>query len=321
MKNTLALVRQSNLLATPNLVQRAGEKTARRFLEFFAANIRNTNTRQAYAQACRSFLESMDALGIELHSIEPLHVAAYVDQLTPQRAPSTVKQHVAAIRQMFDYLVTGQSVPFNPAASVKPPKHVSDGGKTPILQTEELRALFASFDPNSLIDARDRAILSVMTYSFARVSATAKLRVRDYYRQGAQAWFLLREKGGRENKVPVHHQAASYIEHYLQLAGIADQRETPLFRSVKGRTGALTEKPMLRGNIFDMIRRRAQAAGLPVEIGCHSFRGSGITNYLTNGGTLETAAKIAGHRSTTTTQLYDRRREQVSQAEIERIRF
>lgn len=317
----LSILPLPNAPTLPTVIAKAGEKTGRRFLEFFAANIRNVNTRQAYAQACSSFLEAMDSVGLTLQLIEPLHVAAYVEQLTQQRAPSTVKQHVAAIRQMFDYLVTGQSLPFNPAASVKPPKHVSEGGKTPILQAEELRTLFASFNAESLIDARDRAILSVMAYSFARVSATAKLRVRDYYRQGAQAWFLLREKGGRENKVPVHHQAASYVEHYLKLAGIAEQRETPLFRSVKGRTGSLTEKPMLRGNIFDMIRRRARAVGLPVEIGCHSFRGSGITNYLINGGTLETAAKIAGHRSTTTTQLYDRRREQVNQAEIERIRF
>ncbi|NJR43936.1 tyrosine-type recombinase/integrase [bacterium] len=317
MKN-LALT--SSLPQLPALVASADEKTAERFLEFFAASIRNPNTRHAYMRACAAFLDALQDLK-NLAAIKPLHVAAYVEKLTQKRSAATVKQHVAAIRQMFDYLVTGQIIPSNPASSVKPPKQVSDGGKTPILQAEELRQLFASLNPDVLIDARDRAILAVMTFSFARVGAVVKLRVRDYYRQGAQAWFLLREKGGRDNKVPVHHEAASYVERYLELARIADQRETPLFRSAKGRTRELTDKPMLRGNVFDMIRRRTSAVGLPIEIGCHSFRGSGITNYLSNGGTLEVAARIAGHRSTTTTQLYDRRSEQVSQAEIERIRF
>ncbi len=314
-------VKKPETFAVPKIIKNEGQPATKRFLEFFAASIRNKNTRLAYAKACNSFLNSMENSGLALHMIEPLHIAVHVEKLTQERSPATVKQHVAAIRQMFDYLVTGQIIPSNPASSVKPPKHVSDGGKTPILQSEELRQLFASLNPDVLIDVRDRAILAVMTFSFARVGAVVKLRVRDYYRQGAQAWFLLREKGGRDNKVPVHHEAANYVEHYIELAGLADQREMPLFRSFKGRTGTLTVKPMLRGNVFDMIRRRAAAVGLPVEIGCHSFRGSGITNYLSNGGTLEVAARIAGHRSTTTTQLYDRRNEQVSQAEIERIRF
>jgi len=312
---------QATAFALPSLIERSGERATSRFVEFFTATIRNPNTRAAYAQACTRFLDAMAAHNLSLERIEPVHVAIYVERLTQERAAPTVKQHLAAIRQLLDHLVTGQVLPFNPAASVKAPKHVTREGKTPILQAAELRKLFASFDNDKLIDVRDRAMIAVMSYSFARVTAVTKLRVRDYYRQGAQAWFLLKEKGGRENKVPVHHQAAHYVERYLELAGIASQRESPLFRSVRGRTGVLTDSAMLRSNVFVMIRRRVLAVGLPIEIGCHSFRGSGITNYLSHGGSIETAARIAGHASTSTTQLYDRRSDTVNQSEIERIRF
>ena len=116
-------------------------------------------------------------------------------------------------------------------------------------------------------------------------------------------------------------QAAEFVEHYIAMAGIGEQRETPLFRSLSHRGTVLTERPLLRANVFHMIRRRMAAIELAGDFGCHTFRGTGITNFLENGGTLETAARIAGHASTKTTQLYDRRRQAVDQAEVERIRF
>ena len=263
----------------------------------------------------------MHTLGLSLTQIEPVHVALYVEQLEKERSAPTVKQHLAAIRQLFDYLVTGQIVPTNPTTSVKSPKHVVAAGKTPILTNEEIRTLFDQFDDGNLIDVRDRALLSVMLYSFARVGAVVKLRVRDFYRQSTKAWFVLDEKGGKQNRVPAHHQAAEWVTQYIDKAGIAEQRDMPLFRSVLGRTGQLTDHAIARSNVFLMIRKRTSKVGLPPEIGCHSFRGSGITNYLRNGGTIERAAAIAGHASTKTTQLYDRRTDLVDQAEIERIRF
>ena len=194
--------------------------------------------------------------------------------------------------------------------------------KTPILDTAEVRLLFAQFELAKLSDLRDRAMLGVMVYSFARVSALAKLRGRDYYRQGLRAWFVLDEKGGRQNKVPVHHQAAEYVEAYVLAAGIEGQRDLPLFRSLgRGRGGPVTERGLGRREVYAMVRRRTAAVGLPVEICCHSFRGTGITNYLEHGGTIEVAARLAGHASTRTTQLYDRRNKAVEQGEIERVRF
>lgn len=305
----------------PKLIADAGSRAGNRFVEYFTATIRNPNTRQAYFHACTSFLEHCAALERDLSSIKPVHVAAYIERLAQTRSAPTVKQHLAAIRGLFDHLVVGQVVEVNPAASVRGPKHVVTEGQTPILDADESRKVFGTFDTDQLAHLRDRAILGVMAHSFARVSAVTKLKVRDYYRQGARAWFVLDEKGGRQNRVPAHHQAAEYVDQYLAAAGIAGERDSHLFRSLgRGRqkkgAGAVTARPMSRHDVLAMVRRRMSDAGLPPEISCRSFRGSGITNYLGNGGILEVAQRLAGHASIRTTQLYDRRNREIAQAEI-----
>lgn len=318
-----ALPSLSGRLHLPAVLVDAGEPATRRFLEFFAAEIRNANTRAAYAHAAVQFLDWADHVGLALAAVQPIHVGAYIEQLGKVRSVPTVKQHLAALKHLFDYLVIGQILPINPAAAVRGPTYRVREGKTPILSGEEARQLFASFDPALLADLRDRAILGAMVYSFARVSAVTKLRVKDYQRQGARAWFVLDEKGGQHRQVPAHHQAAEYVEDYLAKTGNANERDAPLFRSLSHRGMQLTDRPLLRANVFHMIGRRLKGAGLSTTsgLGCHSFRGTGITNFLENGGSLETAARLAGHASTKTTQLYDRRNQAVDQAEVERIRF
>lgn len=314
---------RSMSMSVPALIADAGDMASKRYIEFFTASIRNRNTRSAYWHACSRFLTFCGDRGLTLSAVEPFHVAAYIEELTRIHAAPTIKQHLAAVRRMFDFLVIGQIIPASPAASVRGPKHVVTEGKTPILDAGETRHMFAQFEVALLADLRDRAILGTMVFSFARVGALVKLRVRDYYRQGAKAWFVLDEKGGKQNRVPVHHLAAEYVEAYIDKANIGLQRDTPLFRSFgrgKGRE-QVADRGLARSEIFAIVRRRAAAVGLPQEIGCHSFRGTGITNYLSNGGTIETAAKLAGHSSTRTTQLYDRRHAEVALSEIERIRF
>ena len=175
-------------------------------------------------------------------------------------------------------------------------------------------------DVSTLVGLRDRALLGVLVYSFARVSAAVSLRVADYYTQGPRSFFRLHEKGGRYNVVPAHHTAQAYVHAYLEAAGICEDRRGPLFRSCEpGRRDALQDRAMSRLSALKMIKRRARQAGLPAEICAHSFRGTGITEYLRNGGDLEVAARIAGHESTRTTQLYNRLPEEISLDEIERI--
>ena len=127
-----------------------------------------------------------------------------------------------------------------------------------------------------------------MVFSFARVSAALAMKVEDYYTEGRRAWFRLHEKGGKRHKVPAHHNAEEYVDAYLDAAGIAGQKKTPLFRSIDTHR-KLTARPMDRNDALRMIKRRAKAAGLPEDICCHTFRATGITAYLEGGGTIEHA--------------------------------
>lgn len=248
-------------------------------------------------------------------------VAAWVEGLMKEHSAPTVKLHLAAVRMLFDYLVLGQVVPFNPATAVRGPKHVVKIGKTPVLNEAEARMLIESIDTSHVVGLRDRALIGVMTYSFARVGAVAHMRVKDYYSQGRRAWFILHEKGGRHHKVPAHHKGAEYLDAYLAAAGIADEEKSPLFRSTRMKTRQLTDRAMAENDILRMVKRRARGAGLPAAICCHTFRATGITNYLENGGTLEVAAQIAGHESPRTTKLYDRTSDELRLEEIERVRI
>jgi site-specific recombinase XerC len=255
----------------------------------------------------------------ELDDVEPVVVAAYIEELTGRRSAPTVKQHLAALRMLFDWLVTGQVLLHNPASAVRGPRHVVRRGKTPVLSVEETRQLLGGIDTGDVVGLRDRAIIAVMVYSFARVSAVTGMKVRDYYSQGRRAWLRLHEKGGKRHEVPAHHKAEEYLDAYIAAAGIAEEKDAPLFRSTRGRTSILTDKRMNRVDVFRMIQRRAADVSLSTAVCCHSFRATGITAYLENGGTLEHAQQIAAHESPRTTKLYDRTDDQITLDEIERI--
>ena len=208
---------------------------------FFTANIRNRHTRAAYARAAARFARWCDAHRLALAQLTPVSVAAYIEELGQYLARPSVKQHLAALRMLFDYLVTGQVLPANPAYAVRGPKHVVKTGRTPVLSAEETRALLDHID--------------------------------------------------------VH---------------------TILFRS-PDRWRRLTERGLHRLEVLAMIKRRARRAGLPETTCCHTFRATGITTYLQNGGTIEHAQQIAAHESPRTTKLYDRTSDAISLDEIERI--
>lgn len=302
----------------PTLIVEAGEKAQRRFIEFFTANIRNPNTRLAYARAVARFLEWCDRGGVSLDAVSPIIVAAYIEQLQELVSTPTVKQHLAAIRVLFDWLVVGQVVAFNPASSVRGPSYVIKKGKTPVLTADEARALLDSIDVSTVIGLRDRALISVMVYSFARIGAAVDMLVEDYFLTGKRWHVRLHEKGGKLHDVPCHHNAEAYIDDYLEVAGIGAARKTPLFRSVN-RLRQITENPMHRIDALRMIKRRARNADLPESTCCHTFRATGITVYMENGGTIEKAQQIAAHESPRTTKLYDRSSDKITLDEVERI--
>jgi len=304
----------------PAIIGDAGDQAARRFLEFFAATIRNKNTREAYYRAvCRFFDWCEDAKIGALADIEPIHVAAYIESLGQSYEKPTVKQALAAIRMCFDWLVTGQIIATNPAHSVRGPKYSLKRGKTPVLTEDEARKVLDSIDTSTLIGLRDRALIAVMTYTFGRVSAVVSMKVEDYFPKGKRWRVRLHEKGGKLHEVPAHHKLERYLDEYIEAAGLRDARKSPLFRTARGKTGELTSEAMHRVDVFRMIGRRAPALRKRSKIGCHTFRATGLTAYLENGGTLENAQEIAAHESLRTTQLYDRRAEGVTLDEIEKI--
>lgn len=247
-------------------------------------------------------------------------MAAYVEGLQKRVSAPTVKQNLAALRMLFDWLVLGQVLATNPANFVRGPKHSIKKGKTPVLTAEETRALLDSIDTSTVIGLRDRALIALMTYTFARVGAGAEnMRVEDVYVQGRRMWVRLHEKGGKRQDMPCHHLLEQYLHTYVDHAGLQLNPKGYLFRSVIGKTGLLSENPMRQYDVYRMIGRRALAAGILTKVGCHTFRATGITTYLKNGGKLEIAQQMAAHESARTTGLYDRRDDQVSLDEVERI--
>ncbi len=305
----------------PTLITVAGERASVRFLEFFASTLRNPHTRRAYTRAVSDFLAWCEGHAVpSITAVQPLHVATWIEEQTRERAAPSVKQQLAAIRHLFDWLVTGQVIPTNPASSVRGPSHVVRQGKTPVLEPAEARVLLDSIDVSTPIGLRDRALIALMVYSFGRIGAALAMRVEDVFVQNRRLWVRLREKGGKRHEMPCHHSLDEYLHAYLDGTGIADDAKGPLFRTIGRGTSRLTRTPLPQANAFAMVRRRAAAAGIETKIGNHSFRATGITAYLKNGGTLENAAAMANHASTRTTQLYDRRRDDISLDEVERIR-
>jgi site-specific recombinase XerD len=201
---------------------------------------------------------------------------------------------------------------------VRGPRHSVSKGATAVISSAEARELLDSMDA-TLVGLRDRALVAVMAFTFARVSAVVGLKIEDYYPQKKRWWLRLREKNGKVNEMPCHHKLESYIDAYIAAAGIEDDRKGPLFRAAIGRTGVLSTRPLSRTDVWYMVRRRAADARLETAIGCHTFRATGITDYLTNGGKLEVAQRMAGHSNARTTGLYDRRNDDISVSEVERV--
>jgi len=207
----------------------------------------------------------------------------------------------------------------NPAHAVRGPKYVVTKGKTPVLTAEEARAALDAIPADAVIGLRDRALIGVMVYTFARVNAVIGMKVKDYYTQGRRGWVRLHEKGGKEHDVPCHHVLETLLDEYLAAAGIASDANGSLFRTAGRKTGQA--QAMWQQDVYRMIQRRAKAAGIKTRIGNHTLRATGITAYLKNNGTLEHAQTLANHASPRTTKLYDRRSDEISLDEVEKIRI
>lgn len=225
-----------------------------------------------------------------------------------------------------------QVVPDNPALFVKGPRFSRQIGITPILEAEQMRLLLNSISPMREVviaqkhgggvcivpdvkGLRDRAIIAIMAYTFARVSAVLKLKRGDYSLQGKRARLRLLEKGNKEKLVWLHHEAEEYLDAYLAVAAVADA--AALFQTLD-KAHRLTGLAISRRDMLRIVKVRCAQAGLPDTICNHTFRGTGITVFLQNGGSLEAAQDMANHSDPRTTKLYDRRKDLATLSEIER---
>jgi site-specific recombinase XerD len=318
-----ALVPIAPFPAWPIAVANAAPKAQYAILQFFAAEIDNPRTRRAYLKGAEDFFAFVapSSGGDRLESLTSLHVAAWMaDMKRRGLSVPTQKQRLSGLRMLFQALVREQVLGANPAAAVKGPRHSAVRGKTPVLAGDEMLQLLNAIDTSTLIGLRDRALIGAMAYSFARVGAVITLKVEDVFHQKRRLWLRLHEKGGKRLEIPCHHQFENYLVDWLDGAGIKDQPEAPLFQSFS-RGGSPTGRPLTQAMVWELVQRRAKAACLKTRVCNHTFRATGITAYLSNGGTIERAALMAGHASTRTTQLYDRRPDEVTLEEVEKIRF
>lgn len=329
--------------------------------QLFTNDLRTDPTRQAYGSAVAALLEYVSTHHHvdTLEGITSLHIGAWVEHLKSRGlATPTIKLRIAAVRRVFGWLVAFRVLDTNPAAWIKTALHTVTKGKTPVLTGEEMATLLRSIDTSTLIGQRDRTMIATMAYSFARIGAVIALKSGDVFHQQNRLWLRLSEKRGRCIDVPCHPRLQESLSAWLEAAGEADNPNLPVFRTFDWQpnqnpatpetSGAaavdastrddadtstgetvdkpkrrriLTRHPMTQAMAWEMLQRRAKAAGIVTHVTCHTFRATGITAYLTHGGTLERAAAIAGHASMQTTKLYDRRSDHVTTDEIDKIVF
>ena len=261
---TLAVATRDGIVV-PRVIADAGDQAARRFLEFFAATIRNKNTRMAYYRAVVPVLRLVRPAPDR--RARRYRAAArrglYRGAAGSDFEKPTVKQHLAAIRMLFDWLVTGQVVATNPAHAVRGPKHVVKTGKTPVLDAEQARELLDSIDTSTVVGLRDRALIAVMTFAFARIGAVVAMRVEDYYPKGKRWWVRLHEKGGKRHEMPAHHNLEAYLDAYIEAAGIRDDGKSsplPLRRRPHRHADRKADAPRRRLAHDPAPRRRARHA-------------------------------------------------------------
>jgi integrase/recombinase XerD len=299
----------------------AGRRTASEaFADYFGAVISNKNTRSAYLSDVRQFASWCAQEELKLEEVQTLDVARYRDALRARScSAATIKRKLSAIRRLLSYMVESGALPYNPAREVATERLRTKSGKTPALDALQMRQLFESFDTQKLIQLRDRAIVSTMAYSLARVSAVTELTVQDFRDLGRTQYIRLHEKGGVERDIPAHPRLVEHIDAWLAASGISGSHV--LYPAFEKRGTVLTDRPLDRNDVLRMVKRRLKRARMSKLFSCHSFRATGITEFLANGGSLETAQELANHADSRTTRLYDRRASRMELEEIVRIRF
>ena len=175
--------------------------------------------------------------------------------------------------------------------------------------------------PPTVQDIRDKGIFCVLLYSWCRVSALINLRVADYYERVGTRWLRFEEKRGKEHEVPVHSKDKEAFDLWLERSYLASNPSAPLFPSFGKNRETIELRRLDRRSVLKLVEKRARTSGILKRVCCHSFRATGVTEYMNSGGTIEIAQRIAGHTSPSTTRIYDRSGDQLTLQEIERVQI
>lgn len=286
--------------------------------EFLLARLANEHTRRSYARACAEFAAWCARHQLELEAVSATHIAAWARQLQRERAPATVATRVAALRRWYDWLRECRVVPANPATSTRTPRPSRQAGSTPTLAPEEIASLYRDFGRGAG-ELRDRALIGLLLYGFLRIGCALALRAEDLELAAERPRVRVTEKGGVQRWLPLHASVRADLLAYLDEVRFEPRQH--LFVAFPRGGRLRSERPLRREQVYAMVRRRLARAGIARTAGCHAFRATGITRFLSQGGRIETAAWLAGHVSLRTTQLYDRRDHDDAGAELSRLAF
>ena len=277
-------------------------------IEWFA-NLSNAGTRRIYENAVRDFMRFAGiARPEEFRIVTRAHVIAWRDELVRRGlGGSTIRNRLASIASLFEYLCEKNAVTHNPVKGVERPRSETGEGKTPALGDHQARKLLDAPVDDSTRSKRDRAILSTLLFHALRREELCKLKVRDFrHARKGVPHLKVSGKGGKTRYVPLHPATHALIHEYLDVAGHGEDDAGALFRPLRNnRTGKL-DRAITPDGIYKLVR--AYSAALGFEIGAHALRATAATNALDNQADIAKVQEWLGHANIATTRIYDHRR-------------
>ena len=324
MKYKQSGLEKTSWAAVPAIVSATGAGASEAYLEYLRDNVQTTNTRDAYGRAIRALdawaaarnLGSLEVLG-------PQYIADYAAGMSDSgSSASSVKQALAAIRGLFGRLVTLGVLEHDPSRFVRAPKVERRArGTLDLLAGGDTRALLESFDTSTLWGLRNRALVATMLYGFAGVSSALAARVSDYGAAGSQRRLRLTSASGVLIDVPCHQELDASLLAWLDAAGLHKTPDAWLYPAIPGGR-RIANRPMSEVTAWSMVKTQAERIGIK-QVSCRTFRATGISAFLSQGGRIADAQYLAGHRDPASTLVYaplPTTGEKLS-ADIERMRF
>ena len=319
MNPSTALIFQAESNNLPDLSPTQRTRVAEAMEASFWGDVSCENTRAAYGRAVKRFLAWLAERGFNPQLMGSIALRSYFDQMGDEGLSlATQKQHHSAIRRFYEALVTAQVIERNPMLSVRAPRLSVREGSTPALTMEEFRHLVATIEEETIKGKRDRALISLLMTSMARISSVLAMNRSDYIQTASGFELKITDKGNKQRRLPVHSICAELMADYLKVA--PEGSTSPLWQGIT-QSGVWSGVRLNRSAAGKMIQARGIAAGLGEKYRCHSMRATGITALLEEGVGIDVVQDIAGHASSATTRLYDRRERRIKQNDIERIRF